>query len=76
MDKKVSLKIEQYDNGITLSWEDLYGNEDKVKRVCLEHNQTTAIGEIVWSDILQVMNASTCNAVELTITINSKEVKE
>ena len=76
MDKKVSLKIEQYDNGITLSWEDLYGNEDKVKRVCLEHNKTAAIGEIVWSDILQVLNASACNAVELTITINSKEVKE
>lgn len=69
---KATIKIEQFDNGISLKWKspDIDGQSE----VALDYDKEKAIGKVIWDDIKDVMNAELCNEVEMSIEY--KTVKE
>lgn len=60
-----TLKIEQFDNGITLKSEDSEGNISAV--VVPDAHVKAEIGNGVWADIQNLMNGEACNKVKVTI---------
>lgn len=59
--------VEQFDNGLSLCWEDLEGELEDTKRVCLEGNEQREIGSMIWEDIKFIMDSELANKVVLTI---------
>lgn len=73
---KVSVTIEQFDNGITVKWRDVDGEVDPKAAVALERDQQRAIGETLWEDIRQIMNANFTNLVKMIIEYKVGEEDE
>ena len=69
---KAKIKIERYDNGISLKWQS--PDADDQSEVALDFDKEKAIGKMVWDDIKHVMDADLCNEVEMSIEY--KAVKE
>ena len=64
---KVEIKVEQFDNGISLQWKDTEGVADPQNVVAVERDQTKVIGQFIWDDIRNVMDAELANVVVLSI---------
>lgn len=64
---KVEIKVEQFDNGISLQWKDIEGAQDPQNVVAVERDQTKVIGQFIWDDIRNVMDAELANVVVLSI---------
>lgn len=64
---KANIQIEQYDNGITIRWEDAEGEHDPQAIVALDREKEMAIGKTIWEDIKMIMESHLCNAVEMEI---------
>jgi hypothetical protein len=64
---KATITIEQYDNGITVKWRDAAGEVDPKAVVALEREQARVIGETLWEDIRQIMDANLTNLVKMVI---------
>lgn len=62
---KVTIKIEQFDNGISLKWKS--PDTDYQAEVALDYDKEKAIGKMIWDDIRSVMDAELCNSVEMVI---------
>lgn len=73
---KVSIEVEQYDNGISLKWsnEEAVGDNEAV--VALDADKESAIGKMIWSDVRFVMDNSLANKVRLTVEYEPKEVND
>lgn len=69
---KATIKIEQFDNGISLKW--VSPDADYQSEVALDFDKEKAIGKVIWDDIKDVMNAELCNEVEMVIEY--KPIKE
>lgn len=69
---KAKIKIEQYDNGISLKWKS--PDADPQSEVALDFDKEKAIGKMIWDDIKHLMDAELCNEVEMSIEY--KAVKE
>lgn len=66
---KVTINVEQFDNGISLKWkDDADGHGDPVAVVALDRDKETAIGKIIWSDIEKAMNLAMTNKIKMEIT--------
>lgn len=64
---KVTIEIEQFDNGITIKWKDVEGKQDSQANVALDSNKEIAIGRMIWDDVKMIMDSTLCNAVEMEI---------
>lgn len=64
---KVSVTIEQFDNGITVKWRDAKDEVDPKCVVALERDQQRILGETLWEDIKQIMDANLTNLVKMVI---------
>lgn len=62
---KVTIDIEQYDNGISIKW-DAEG-QDPEAIVAMDRDKEAAIGKMIWSDIKNVMDATPANEVRMVI---------
>lgn len=62
---KAKIKIERYDNGISLKWQS--PDADDQSEVALDFDKEKTIGKVIWDDIKNVMDAALCNEVEMTI---------
>ena len=62
---KVTIKIEKFDNGISIKWES--PDVDPQSEVALDYDKEKAIGKMIWDDIKSVMDAELCNQVEMVI---------
>lgn len=69
---KVTLTVEQFDNGISLKWKS--PDTDGQSEVALDFDKEKAIGKMVWDDIKHLMDTELCNEVEMVIEY--KAVKE
>lgn len=69
---KATIKIEQFDNGISLKWKS--PDVDPQSEVALDFDKEKAIGKMIWDDIKHLMDAELCNEVEMSIEY--KAVKE
>lgn len=69
---KVTIKIEQFGNGISLKWES--PNVDPQSEVVLDYDKEKAISKMIWGDIKYVMDTELCNEVEMSIEY--KPIKE
>lgn len=69
---KVTIKIEQFDNGISLKWKS--PDTDGQSEVALDFDEEKAIGKMVWDDIKHLMDTELCNEVEMVIEY--KPIKE
>ena len=69
---KAKIKIERYDNGISLKWQS--PDADDQSEVALDFDKEKTIGKVIWDDIKNVMNASLCDEVEMSVEY--KAVKE
>ena len=69
---KAKIKIERYDNGISLKWQS--PDADDQSEVALDYDKEKVIGKMVWDDIKNVMDAELCNEVEMIVEY--KSVKE
>lgn len=69
---KAKIKIEQYDNGISLKWKS--PDSDGQSEVALDYDKEKAIGKMIWDDIKHLMDSELCNEVEMVIEY--KAVKE
>lgn len=67
MIQNVQIEIEQFNNGITLRWHDLDGEEGDYSEVALEHQEAQIIGSEIWGDINNMLDCSCKNKVRLTI---------
>lgn len=64
---KTTITIEQFDNGITVKWRDIDGKVDPKAVVALEREQARVIGETLWEDVKQIMDANLTNLVKMVI---------
>ena len=64
---KANIQIEQFDNGITIRWEDVEGEHDPQAIVALDRDKEMSIGKTIWEDIKMIMDSQLCNAVEMNI---------
>jgi hypothetical protein len=72
---KVTIKIDQYDNGISLKWKDADGEADPQCLVALERDKEKAIGERIWDDVKAFMDAKSANVVNMAIEfLEAKEL--
>lgn len=69
---KATIKIEQFDNGISLKW--VSPDADGQSEVALDYDKEKAIGKMIWDDIKHIMDTELCNVVEMVIEY--KAVKE
>lgn len=69
---KAKIKIEQYDNGISLKWKS--PDSDGQSEVALDYDKEKAIGKMIWDDIKHLMDSELCNEVEMCIEY--KPIKE
>ena len=67
--------IEQYDNGISIKWEELDQNIEPVALVALERDITRTIGEMVWEDIKNVMDTNFTNGAQISLEYYPKHIK-
>ena len=61
----VTIDIEQFDNGISIKWEDSEGHMDGL--VALDADKKYAIGNMIWADIKKAMDAALTNKVRMKI---------
>lgn len=73
---KATITIEQYDNGITLKWRDAAGEVDPKAVVALEREQARVIGETLWEDVKQIMDANLANLVTMIVDYKVGEAEE
>lgn len=69
---KAKIKIERYDNGISLKWQS--PDADDQSEVALDYDKEKTIGKMIWDDIKNVMNDALCDEVEMSVEY--KAVKE
>ena len=72
----VKIKIEKFDNGITLKWEHLDGNMDSKAVVAKDREAQETIGEVICDDINSVMDFYSTNCVEMTIEYSPENVEK
>ena len=65
---KVTIDVEQFDNGITLKWKNANGNADQEALVALDGEKETVIGKMIWSGIEKTMNLIMTNKIKMEIT--------
>ena len=63
---KVTIDIEQFDNGISLKWNDSEGHDPEAI-VALDRDKETAIWKMIWDDIKSAMDAALTNTVRMEI---------
>lgn len=73
---KVTIDVEQFDNGISLKWKDADGHGDPEAVVALDREKETAIGKMIWSDIENAMNLVVANKIKMEITYLFVEEKK
>ena len=73
---KVTIDVEQFDNGISLKWKDADGHGDPEAVVALDRDKETAIGKMIWSDIENAMNLAITNKIKMEITYLFEEEKK
>jgi hypothetical protein len=66
---KTTIKIVQYDNGISIEDVDDQGNTIAI--VSLERTQREALGELIWEHVKSVMDFKLTNEVKLNIEITT-----
>ena len=59
----VTIDIEQFDNGITLKWDDT--EHDTEALVALDKDKENAIGNMIWYDIKRAMDSAITNKVRM-----------
>lgn len=64
---KVTIEIEEFDNGITLKWKGQNGEKDEEAVVALDQDKETAIGKMIWSDVENIMNYELVDEVRMKI---------
>lgn len=66
MDTKFT--IEQFDNGITLRWQDI----DRDRAIVIpEHSINAEVGKIIMEDVKNVMDMNTTNKITLTTILEA-----
>jgi hypothetical protein len=73
---KVTIDVEQFDNGISLKWKDADGHGEPEAVVALDREKEPAIGKMIWSDIENAMNLVVANKIKMEITYLFEEEKE
>lgn len=63
---KAIITIEQFDNGISLKWNDSEGHEPEAI-VALDRDKETAIGKMIWDDVKNMMDVTLTNMMRLKI---------
>ena len=62
----VTIDIEQFDNGISIKWDDTEGH-DYEAIVALDADKESAIGKMIWDDIKTAMDVALTNKVRMEI---------
>ena len=62
----VTIDIEQFDNGISIKWEDTEGHDNEAI-VALDADKESAIGKMIWDDIKTAMDVALTNKVRMKI---------
>ena len=68
---KATIRVEQFDNGITIKWSGDDGDDKQL--VTLDHEKERTIGKIIYEDIKAVMDYNTCNVVVMEIEYKNGE---
>ena len=64
---KVQIDFEEYDNGISLKWEDLDGENDGANIIALDIEKERVIGKMILDDIRSVLDHELTSKLRLTI---------
>ena len=62
----VTIDIEQFDNGISIKWDDTEGHDNEAI-VALDADKESAIGKMIWDDIKTAMDVALTNKVRMEI---------
>ena len=68
---KTTITIEQFDNGISIKYDDDEGNSTAI--VSLDHTKAADIGKEIWSDVEYMMNHDLKNKVKMEITFTAMD---
>jgi hypothetical protein len=66
---KTTITIEQFDNGISIKYDDDEGNSTAI--VSLDRTKEEDIGKMIWNDINDLMNAKLTSKVTMNIEITT-----
>ena len=66
---KTTITIEQFDNGISIKYDDDEGNSTAI--VSLDRTKEEEIGKMIWNDINDLMNAKLTSKVTMNIEITT-----
>ena len=66
---KTTITIEQFDNGISIKYDDDEGNSTAI--VSLDRTKEEDIGKLIWNDINDLMNAKLTSKVTMNIEITT-----
>jgi hypothetical protein len=66
---KTTITIEQFDNGISIKYDDDEGNSTAI--VSLDRTKEEDIGKVIWNDINDLMNAKLTSKVTMNIEITT-----
>lgn len=67
---KATIRVEQFDNGITLKWA-MDGETEHL--VATDSEKERVLGKMVWEDIKHLMDNYTCNQVVLNIEYKEEQ---
>lgn len=64
---KSEMIIEQFDNGITIRWNDVEGDLPSEKKVVGSGMEKSGIGEIIWDDVYNILDKESVEKVLVRI---------
>ena len=68
----IKYTIEQFDNGITLRWQDIDGAR---AIVIPDHSINAEVGKLIMENVKSVMDMNTTNKITLTTKLEADETK-
>ena len=73
MVKKAEIRIERFGNGISSCWSNAETNEELSRQVALNGSEAKCIGEEIWADIVEFLEAKKTNKVVLKIEYDAAD---
>ena len=68
----IKFTIEQFDNGITIRWQDI----DRDRAIVIpDHSINAEVGKIIMENVKSVMDMNTTNKILLTTILEADETK-
>lgn len=64
---KAEIIVEQFEQGITIRWNDVDGNVDPSKALAAKGSEELILGKEIWSDISEILDNSLTDRIRIKL---------